>query len=55
MDAIVAESGRRERSPWKSTTFSLDVENERADRGRDGRTCVRETKFLVANGDTGKK
>ena len=34
-----------------STRFSLSGENEQADAGRDGRTCLRETQFLGANGD----
>ena len=32
----VAESGRKERGPRVGNRFSLDVENERADVGRDG-------------------
>ena len=36
----VAESGRKERSPRVSTRFSLGVENEWTDAGRDGQTCL---------------
>ena len=32
----VVESGRKERGSSVSTVFSLGVENERADAGRDG-------------------
>ena len=37
MDAV-AESGRKEGNPRESTRFSLDVENERVDKGTNGRT-----------------
>ena len=37
---VVAKSGRRERNPWVSTRFSLVMEHERADAGRDRRTCI---------------
>ena len=37
MDAV-AESGRNPVS--KRTIFSLGVENEQADAGRDGRSCL---------------
>ena len=36
--------------PTLSTIFSLSVENEQADAGRDGRTLL-ETKFSGADGD----
>ena len=36
-----------------STRYSVSVENEQADAGRDGRTCPRETNFSGANGDGG--
>ena len=36
----VAESGRKGKSPRICTRFSLGVENERANVGRDGRTCL---------------
>ena len=54
MDAM-AESGRKPVS--KSNIFSLDVENEQADGGRDGRTCIARTNYTPegANGDRKKK
>ena len=50
----VAGNGRRERNPYVSTSFSLYVEEEWADAGRDGTgrlNLSRETQFLGANGD----
>ena len=43
MDAfivIVAESGRKERGPCITTIFTLGVENEQVDAGRDVRTWL---------------
>ena len=37
--------------PCAITRFSLSVEIEQADAGRDGRTRLAETKFSGANGD----
>ena len=39
--------------PRVSTRFSLSMENEKADAGRDGRRPYRETIFSGANGDRG--
>ena len=39
MDAV-AESGKEKWSPRVSIRFSLGVENERADPGRNGLTCL---------------
>ena len=39
MDAN-AEGKRNERNPCENTRFSLGVENDRADTGRDDRTCL---------------
>ena len=39
--------------PWVSTRFSLSMENEQADAGRDGGTPSGETKFSGAYGDGG--
>ena len=42
LDGIIADSGRKERRPYLSTRFTRGVENEEADAGRDGRTCIAE-------------
>ena len=53
MDAA-AESGRNPASKHQPIRFSLRMENEQADAGRDGRTRPRETKLSGANGDKEK-
>ena len=59
MDAFIvivyiAESGKKERNPWVSTRFSLGVENDRGDAGRDGRTCLARPNSQARTGTTGK-
>ena len=45
MDALVAGSGREERSPRVSTRLSLCVENDRTDAVRAGQTCLASQKL----------
>ena len=52
MDTIIIHRGKREES--RGTIFSLSVENERADAGRDSRPTSRETNFSGENGDREK-
>ena len=47
---IVAESGKRDRSPWPSTRFSLGMGNEGTDAGRDGRSCLAKLNSQVRTG-----
>ena len=46
----VAQSGRKEMGPRVRTEFALDVGNELADAGRDGRTCLPRKKSLAQKG-----
>ena len=46
----VAESRRKENNPRVSTRFSLSVENEQADAGQDGRTCLARSKSQTRTG-----
>ena len=49
MDAV-AESERKERNPRVSTRFSQGVDNDRADAGRDDRTCLARPNFQARTG-----
>ena len=44
-------STRESGIPWVSNTFSLSVENEQADAGRNGRTRLARPNLRRANGD----
>ena len=54
MDALVEKSGSKERSPRVSTRFSLNVENERGEAGRDRQTRLARPNFQPRKG-IGKK
>ena len=52
MEALVSDSGEKERSTCLSTSFSLRVKkNDRADAGREQPNPSRETEFAGAIGD----
>ena len=51
----VTESARKEISSFLvSTRFSLSMENEQADAGRDDRTCLARPYYLARTGTQGK-